>query len=228
MIESKGWDWNIVRGSHADFYHKAAPETYYLLNRWKELGLTRFLDLGCGLGRHAVMFGEKGFDVSCFDISTVAIEKTREWAEELGLDFDYNVGDMLELPYADDSFDSMLCYHVVGHTDTAGMQKVASEIWRVLRAGGECYLNMPSKNTWGWKDTDWPLVDENTKLRQEEGPENNVPHFYADYDLVKKIFGGFEFEDIHQYGMYKEDKATGTVRESWHYHLLIRKPGFKN
>ena len=31
----------------------------------------------------------------------------------------------------------------------------------------------------------WPNVDENTKLRMEEGPEYEVPHFYANYIKLK-------------------------------------------
>lgn len=150
--------------------------------------------------------------------------KTQEWAETEGLKFNYQVGDMLELPYADNSFDAILSYLVIAHTDTAGMQKVAGELYRVLRPGGECYLNLGSKDTWAWKETDWPLVDPNTKLRQEQGPEFNVPHFYADYQLVKQLFQKFDILDIHQVEEFRENPTEQKVYESWHYHILIRKP----
>ena len=148
------------------------------------LGLSKFLDLGCGLGRHSILFGKQGFQVSCFDFSEEALEKTEKWVQDEGLSFDYKMGDMLELPYADESFDAILCYLVINHTDTAGVKKVLSEIRRVLRSGGECYFTLGSKNAWGWKETDWPMVDENTKLRMEEGPEYKVPYFYADYEAM--------------------------------------------
>ena len=50
-------------------------------------------------------------------------------------------------------------------------------------------MTLGSKSTWGFKQTSWPFVDENTKLRMEEGPEYKVPHFYADYDLIKEFNG---------------------------------------
>lgn len=67
MIESKGWNWKIVKDDKAEIWKKPSVESYYLLNRWKEQGKKHFLDLGCGLGRHSILFGKNGFDVSSFD-----------------------------------------------------------------------------------------------------------------------------------------------------------------
>lgn len=224
MAKSKGWDWNVVKGDHAEYWRIPIIEAFYLMERWRGLGFRDFLDLGCGLGRHAILLGKNGFTVSCFDISSEAVEKTREWAESENLIFDYKVGDALELPYADESFDAILSYHVVNHTDTPGMRRIADEILRVLRPGGECYLTLGSKETWAWKETDWPKIDENTKLRQEDGPENNVPHFYADYPLVKKIFGKFEIVQVRQIEEIFKHHKTGKTAETWHYHILVKKP----
>lgn len=220
---SKGWNWNIVKGSHADFWKTPSIESFYLVNRWQGMGFKDFLDLGCGLGRHAILFGKNGFTVSCFDISEEAIKQTKTWAEFENLILDYRVGDMLELPYSDGSFDAVLCRNVISHTDTAGIKKIVSELLRILRPGGECYLTLGSKDTWGWKETNWELIDENTKLRREDGPEDGIPHFYADYDLIKELFGDFEIIDLYQIEEFHENEAERKVYESWHYHALIRK-----
>lgn len=223
MVKSQGWDWKIVKGSHAEYWQTPSADAFYLLARWQELGLTKLLDLGCGLGRHAILFGKNGFDVSCFDISEEAIKQARAWAESENLHFSYAVGDMLHLPYPDGAFDAILSYHVINHTDTAGMRQVASELKRVLRPGGEFYLTLGSKDTWGWTDTDWPMIDENTKLRQEDGPEDNVPHFYADYDLVQDLFADFEIIDVHQLQDFHQKPGEAKPKVSWHYHVLARK-----
>lgn len=78
------------------------------------------------------------------------------------------------------------------------MKQIIKELNRTLKQNGECYLTLGSKNTWGFKQEDWPLVDENTRMRMEKGPEYKVPHFYADYNLIKKLFKTFEILDIHQ------------------------------
>ncbi|WP_349670393.1 hypothetical protein [Lacrimispora sp.] len=38
---------------------------------------------------------------------------------------------------------------------------------------------------------------EGTMLNKEEGPENNVPHFYADLKDILSIFHNFDIEKIH-------------------------------
>lgn len=224
MTKSKGWDWGMVTGNRADFWQTPSIESFYLVERWRELNFKDFLDLGCGLGRHSILFGKNGFEVACFDISEEAISRTKEWASAENLVFDYKIGDMLELPYQDASLDAILCRNVISHTDTEGMKKVVKGLYRVLRPGGECYLTLGSKDTLGWKNTDWPLIDENTKLRQEDGPENNVPHFYADYGLIKELFSEFNIINIYQLEEFHENQAEDKVYESWHYHVLIQKP----
>lgn len=221
MIESKGWNWEIVKGEGESIWKNPSIESFYLLNKWQNENKKEFLDLGCGIGRHSILFGKNGFNVSCFDISENAIEKTKKWAEEENLEFKYAVGDMLELPYEDESFDCILCRNVISHTDTEGMKVIVKELYRTLRKDGECYLTLGSKDTWGFKQSNWPFVDLNTKLRMEEGPEYKVPHFYADYNLIKELFYQFEILNIYQVIDYHEKEDN--VFESYHYHVLIRK-----
>ncbi len=196
-------------------------ESYYLLNRWSSLKMTKFLDLGCGLGRHSVLFAKNGFDTSCFDISENAIERTKVWCQEEGLTCDYKIGDMLKLPYESESFDCILCRNVISHTDTEGMKVIIKELKRVLKDNGECYLTLGSKDTWGFKQETWPLKDPNTRLKMEEGPEYNTPHFYADYKLCQELFKDFKILNIYQVIDYYESKDK--VFDSYHYHLLIKK-----
>ena len=221
MVESKGWNWQCVEGTSAHYWKTPSIESYYLLSRWHDAGYKEFLDLGCGLGRHSVLFGKNGFCVHAFDISEDAVESTREWAESEDLRLDYKVGDMLDLPYPDDRFDCIYCKNVISHTDTEGIKKAIGELYRVLKKDGECYLTLGSKDTWGFKQTDWPLIDGNTRMRTDEGPEFGIPHFYADHHLIKELFSGFLIETVYQTVEYFEKNAT--VFESFHYHVLIKK-----
>lgn len=172
-------------------------------------------------GRHSILFAENGFNVYSFDISEDAINKTKKWALEEGLKLDYKIGDMLDLPYEDEYLDAILCRNVISHTDTEGIKKIIKELKRVLKKDGECYLTLGSKETWGFKQKDWPFVDENTKLRNEEGPEYMIPHFYADYNLIKELFKDFKILKIY----HIEDfyKNGDNISSSFHYHILIRK-----
>jgi len=220
IIKSKGWDWQIVADEYTEMWKNPCVMSYYLLNRWKTKGKSSFLDLGCGLGRHTVLFAKNGFEVDALDISENAIERAKKWAEDENLSVKFAIGDMIDLPYSDSSFDCILCRNVMSHTNTAGIKKIISEFKRILKTDGECYLTLSSKNTWGYQQ-DWPKVDENTKLLMQEGPEYKVPHFYADYDLIKKLFADFKIEFIYHIADYYD--VEGKTYESWHYHVLIKK-----
>ncbi len=220
MVESKAWNWDIVKGEHEKYWQEPAVESYYLINRWLSQNKSDFLDLGCGLGRHTIQFAKAGFSTSGFDLSETSIKKTKEYAKESGVQVDLKVGDMLDLPYSDKSFDCIYCRNVISHTDTAGMKRIVSELKRVLKKDGECYLTLGSKQTWGFQQN-WPVVDDNTKIRVEDGPENGIPHFYADYDLILELFNDFEIVNIfHIEDFYTKNDKTFS---SFHYHILIRK-----
>ncbi len=45
----------------------------------------KLLDLGCGEGRNAVYFAKHGFEVTGLDLSLPGLEKTRRYAEEIGV-----------------------------------------------------------------------------------------------------------------------------------------------
>lgn len=221
MTKSKGWNWKIASDDINSTWKVPSIESYYLLNRWSNLGFKDFLDLGCGIGRHTVLFAGNGFNTYGFDISKYGLDKTKEWLVSLNLSANLKEGDMLDLPYENDSFDCILCRNVISHQDTLGVKQIIKELYRVLKDNGEVYLTLGSKSTWGFKQTSWPLIDENTRLRMEEGPEYKVPHFYADYDLIKTLFKDFKIEFINHIEDFYESNAK--TYYSFHYHVLIKK-----
>jgi len=221
MVESKAWDWKVLDSKVERIWREPSIESFYLVNRWKQKEMKNFLDLGCGLGRHSILFAMNDFNVDAFDLSKDAVKSTKEWAESLELKVECKEGDMLNLPYENDSFDCIYCKNVISHSDTEGVKKIIKEINRVLKDGGECYLTLCSKETWGFKQESWPLVDENTRLRMDEGPEKGIPHFYADYDLIQNLFEQNKIELLQHIEEFYE--VNGKVNTSYHYHVLIRK-----
>ena len=220
MINSKSWKWEIVDENTAQYWKNPAIESYYLVNRWKQQGKKKFLDLGCGLGRHSILFAKNGFTTWAFDLSTYAVTRTKEWAQTEKLEISCMIGDMLTLPYGNNQFDCILCRNVISHSDTEGVKKILGEIFRVMRPGGECYVTLGSKNAWGFHQP-WPVVDENTKIRVEDGPENGIPHFYADITLIEKLCKDFEILLVQHSNEFIKDDTLHSV--GWHWHILLCK-----
>lgn len=211
---SKAWDWDKNTDK---IWFTPCEESYYLINRWREKGLYEFLDLGCGRGRHSIQFAKAGFNVNSVDLSEVAVAGLSKWAEEENLNINVNICDMMNLPFKDNSFDCILAYHVISHTDSKGIIKILSELKRVLKAGGEFYITFCSKNSWSFKDSGYPKLDDNTVIKVEDGAENNIPHFYADDALIKELLSDFKLTTVRQ---VQDVVLEGHDYVSWHYFVL--------
>ena len=75
MVISKAWDWQQVVNSRWD---NPSEDSLYFLYRWKQKDFTNFLDLGCGKGRHSILFAENGFNVTAVDLSEYSVKKLKE------------------------------------------------------------------------------------------------------------------------------------------------------
>jgi SAM-dependent methyltransferase len=216
---SKPWDWNK---NTQDVWNNPSEESYFLLNRWKEKRFARFLDLGCGLGRHSLLFAKNGFRVDSFDLSNAAIETLEKKRAALRLEnISCAVGDMVELPYSDNSFDCLLAYHVISHTDSQGIRIILKEINRVLKNGGEFFLSLCSKDSWSFQKAGYPTCDENTIIKVEDGPEDGIPHFYSDEKTIAELFCDFNLINVrHINDVYINGNP---LNSSWHYFILGQK-----
>jgi ubiquinone/menaquinone biosynthesis C-methylase UbiE len=211
---SRAWDWNKNMDK---IWYTPCEDSYFLINRWKEKGFSKFLDLGCGRGRHSIQFAKAGFMVSSADLSEVAVKGLKDWAKDEKLNITANICDMMNLPYKDNSFDCLLAYHVISHTDSRGIVKILSEIRRVLKDNGEFYITFCSKNSWSYKDAGFPKLDDNTVIKIEDGAENGIPHFYADDKLIKDLLSDFKLITLRQ---VQDVVLEGHNYVSWHYFAL--------
>lgn len=96
----KGWKWNTLRFKE-DRKQWLTPslEAYSFLYRWKEQGKKDFLDLGCGIGRHALLFGKQGFNVNVSDIVPEAVNQTKTLLESENISCSGRVEDMEHMSF---------------------------------------------------------------------------------------------------------------------------------
>lgn len=213
MVVSKAWDWNK---ESCHIWLQPSEESYFIAQQWKNKNIKKVLDFGCGLGRHSIYFAKQGFHVSAFDLSEKGTEHLRSWSEKENLSIEITNADMLKLPYADNSFDAIFAYHVISHTDSVGIKNIIIEISRVLKIGGEIYITLCSKETWSFKDAGYPMIDENTIIKTDEGPEKGIPHFYVTLDDIITLFDNYNIEKIR----HTDDCFfSGKKQNSKHYFI---------
>lgn len=101
----------------------------------------RVLDIGCGLGAPAVrMAKHHRCKLTGINISREQVRQGREMIEQAGMSdlVKIEYGDARKLPFADRSFDAIVCVEVAGDicVTEADKQTLIGEMFRVLRPGG--------------------------------------------------------------------------------------------
>lgn len=182
-------------------------------------GARRALDLGCGVGRHALMLARMGYETCALDGSENGLDQLRSTAAAEGVSVDAQLGMMTELPYPDGAFDYVLSFNVIYHGDGDVVRKAISEIRRVLTPGGLYQGTMLSKrnanfgvgeevapDTWVRADAAHGAADDSDKVH---------PHFYCDAAELTALFQGFELWTL-------EDRLHSKPG-SWHWHLTAER-----
>ena len=118
---------------------------------FKTLGLRSgdtVLDLGCGEGRHVINayleadLQAIGIDLGFHDL-TKAAEKSEPFIDKqnIGKHFHLACANALQLPFADNSFDKIICSEVLEHIPD--YLSALNEIERILKPGGVAAISVP-------------------------------------------------------------------------------------
>ena len=186
------------------------------VKRWAE-GLAQgaaLLDLGAGVGRHALALQAAGFDLTALDAAPEGLAEI----DKAGTGVRTQLGRMDDLPFEDGAFDHVLSWNVIYHGDETVLLNTISEVRRVLKPGGTFMLTMLSKRRlWidreklnGPQEISW-----NTWVFDEDGSDKRHPHYYCGAVEMLALFQGFEV-------MWMEDREHEKPG-SWHWHLILER-----
>ncbi|MEM4312111.1 MAG: methyltransferase domain-containing protein [Nitrososphaerales archaeon] len=124
----------------------------------------RILDLCCGHGRHSLELARRGFKfVEGLDRSHYLIRKAKKQAKMENLDIKFREGDARKLPYASDTFDTILILgNSFGYFETVKDDlNVLKEAFRVLKPWGKILIDLADgeylkqnyqPRSWEWID----------------------------------------------------------------------------
>lgn len=95
------------------------------------------LEVAIGSGRNLEFYPDE-VSLTGFDLSPAMLDLARERAATLGREVELREGEAHELPFADSSFDTVVC--TMGLCSVPDERPVIAEMYRVLRPGGRLVL----------------------------------------------------------------------------------------
>ncbi len=194
----------------------AQPETW-VMDHARSLGPgSRILDLGAGIGRHALAFAAMGHHVTALDAAEASVAAIAAAAFAQGLQIDNHHAPMTELPFTNGSFDHVLAWNVIYHGDEAVVRRTLGEIARVTRPGGSFMATMLSARRLPFEQARAPGKEIARNTWVFEGPGDKVhPHYFCTAPELLSLLWGFEVFTLYD----RPHEKPG----SWHWHLLAER-----
>jgi SAM-dependent methyltransferase len=124
---------------HRRFSTNPEPWHCWVFDRFDFPAEARILEVGCGPGELWLQNSDRipeGWRLTLADLSPGMLGKARE---ALGARADYEVADVRQLPFDDESLDGVVANHMLYHV--ADRPRALAEIARVLRPGGLFYAS---------------------------------------------------------------------------------------
>lgn len=172
-----------------DWWKRPAPEVSELIESQSPRKRPNVLDLGCGLGRHAIAFAKAGFCVTATDASETAVAHLRACAQQLGLAIEAKTCDVLDDSLPTDSFDIVLSYNVIYHGYRHQFAKSVDHVQLLLKPEGLFFFTCPTRKDgkYGFGEK----VAPHTFLCAKSITPGDVHYFAHEHDF-DHLLSGFE------------------------------------
>ena len=182
----QSWDHGWGRAETRAKWSEPEPAVTDLVPALRERGAQRVLDVGTGIGRHALAYARAGFDVVAVDASATGLAELRGAAESDGLRVSTEQAAFTALPVDDASVDHVLAWNVLYHGDADVVRTAFLECRRVLQAGGTVQLTMLSKRHRAFGVG--REIRPDTFVDDASASDKDHPHFYVDATTLTAMF----------------------------------------
>jgi methyl halide transferase len=158
----------------------------------------RALDLGCGTGTNSVWLAQQGFDVTGVDVAPLAVEQAEKRARAAGVDVNFVVADMLDLPDLNGPFAFFFdrgCYHAVRRD---APDQYASAVAQQMASGGRGLI-----------------LAGNAREPHDPGPP-----VVTEEEIRDELGAAFQILDLHE---FRFDEAPGVSERFLGWSCLVEK-----
>lgn len=201
--------WDKIFKQYGKVFIKPHEDIPKIVKLFKERGVKKVLDLGCGSGRHTIYLAKRDFNVYGIDIASTGIQITKKWLKKEGLKAPLKISDIYKkLPYKDNFFDTIISTHTLHHARIEKIRKLIKEMERILKSGGLIFIIVRRKlKVKNWKKnkiiihrfkdrkTKYKVIGPKTYI-PIEGGEKGLVHFCFNKEFIRKEFKSFKIYDI--------------------------------
>ncbi|MBU3907221.1 MAG: class I SAM-dependent methyltransferase [Nanoarchaeota archaeon] len=208
--------WNlksIKRLSKSEPFRKEEPDIELkrflsYLNKKRIRG--DLLDVGCGAGRHSILFAKKGFNVTGFDYSSNAIKLAKRFTKKYNLDINFKVANVLSYK-SRKKFDVIIDYGCLHHLPKSEWLDYRKTLLNQSKIGTLIFLFAFSENS-------RRLHGYYLKKKQKSIIINGEYTYFLSLNEIKKLFSK-EFKIV----FLKEKKTIDKLKSFWVVYLLRMK-----
>lgn len=166
-------------------------------------GMDSFVDIAGGYGRLADEYLGRAKKCTIFDYSKTELKDAKK---KYGDKISTKAGDIYDLPFKDGEFDGLMMIRATHHFKD--MEKVISELYRILKPGGIAVIEVANKKTLPKMFRYWLKKSEVNPFDLEPSylKELNMYNYHPKYieDLFKKQ--GFEIEKVLSVSNFRSGK----------------------
>lgn len=133
-----------VSGEHGWPVEDPSAHIIRFVKRFKRgRSIGRVLDLGCGEGRHTVLFAKNGYYSVGLDYQPLAIKRAISLSRSQGLrsGFSFVLGDLFQLPFRSASFNVLIDYGCLHHVKKSDFGAYLKSVLPLLSSQGHLLLS---------------------------------------------------------------------------------------
>ena len=169
------------------------------------------LDCGAGGVTPALgLFYEHGFATHGIDISDEQIALAHAFENKYAMQLNLQKGDMRAIPFPDDHFDFVFEVYSMVHLSKVDIQKTLSEMKRILKPNGICFVSFMSSDS-------FPLEGEERGLGEIHGIEFGNPALHSVFSNQEALSFVSNWKILHMFKLlvYSPDILQAMTEKKW-------------
>ncbi len=194
------------------YWTEPSEQVVNLVKTLDSIKAKNVLDLGCGIGRHALYLANAGFNVTALDSSEEALHILHRNSDEKKLNVKIIQADYCQDLFQKDSFDLVIAFNVIYHGFREDIKMALNLIHGWLRAGGILFFTCPT------------LRDAKYGTGEFLAPHTYRPlksihfgdiHFFADAHDISELLSEYEIVSITQDEHYWNNEGISQFSSYW-------------